>query len=189
MILETDLSFSSHVTKSAYYHLKNIARIRCFVSSQDSEKRVHGFISSRVDYYNSLLLKKSVRRLQLIQNIWASHTQVLTLASVTFRIDFKVLLLVYKSLNGLGSKYIADILTEYKPNRPLGSLGSSQLETPRVHTKQGESAFIYYELPEEIRCAETLNPVSKLIYLAVHLMNERCATSKLTALCIIIFYS
>ncbi len=36
VILETDLSFSSHVkavTKSAYYHLKNIARIRCFVSS------------------------------------------------------------------------------------------------------------------------------------------------------------
>ncbi len=38
VILETDLSFSSHVkavTKSAYYHLKNIASIRCFVSSQD----------------------------------------------------------------------------------------------------------------------------------------------------------
>ncbi len=32
VILETDLSFSSHVKavpKSAYYHLKNIARIRC----------------------------------------------------------------------------------------------------------------------------------------------------------------
>ncbi len=27
--------------------------------------------------------------------------------------DFKVLLLVYKSLNGLGPKYIADMLTEY----------------------------------------------------------------------------
>ncbi len=79
---------------------------------------------------------------------------------VTFRIDFKVLLLVYKSLNGLGPKYMADMLTEYKPNRPLRSLG--QLEIPRVHTKQGESAFSYYaarswnQLPEEIRCAKTL---------------------------------
>ncbi len=46
VILETDLSFSSHVkavTKSAYYHLKNIARIRCFVSSHDLEKLVHAF--------------------------------------------------------------------------------------------------------------------------------------------------
>ncbi len=81
---------------------------------------------------------------------------------VTFRIDFKVLLLVYKSLNGIGPKYMAEMLTEYKPNRPLRSLGSSQLEIPRVHTKQGESAFSYYaarswnQLPEEIRCAKTL---------------------------------
>ncbi len=58
VILETDLSFSSHiksVTKSAYYHLKNIARIRSFVSSQDLEKLVHAFITSRVDYCNGLL--------------------------------------------------------------------------------------------------------------------------------------
>ncbi len=81
---------------------------------------------------------------------------------VTFRIDFKVLLLVYKSLNGLGPKYIADMLTEYKPNRPLRSVGSSQLEIPRVHTKHGESAFRYFDsrswnqLPEEIRYAKIL---------------------------------
>ncbi len=181
VILETDLSFSSHVkavTKSAYYHLKNIARIRCFVSSQDLEKLVHAFITSRVDYCNGLLTglpKKTIRQLQLIQNAAAriltrtrksEHiTPVLRSLHwlpVTFRIDFKVLLLVYKSLNGLGPKYIADMLTEYKPNRPLRSLGSSQLEIPRVHTKQGESAFSYYaarsgnQLPEEIRCAKTL---------------------------------
>ncbi len=181
VILETDLSFSSHVkavTKSAYYHLKNIARIRCFVSSQDLEKLVHAFITSRVDYCNGLLTglpKKTIRQLQLIQNAAAriltrtrksEHiTPVLRSLHwlpVTFRIDFKVLLLVYKSLNGIGPKYMADMLTEYKPNRPLRSLGSSQLEIPRVHTKQGESAFSYYaarswnQLPEEIKCAKTL---------------------------------
>ncbi len=181
VILETDLSFSSHVkavTKSAYYHLKNIARIRCFVSSQDLEKLVHAFITRRVDYCNGLLTglpKKTIRQLQLIQNAAAriltrtrkyEHiTPVLRSLHwlpVTFRIDFKVLLLVYKSLNGIGPKYMADMLTEYKPNRPLRSLGSSQLEIPRVHTKQGESAFSYYaacswnQLPEEIRCAKTL---------------------------------
>ncbi len=58
---------------------------------------------------------------------------------------FKVLLLVYKSLNGLGPKYITDMLTEYKPDRALRSAGSRQLEIPRVHTKKGESAFSYYE--------------------------------------------
>ncbi len=74
VILETDLSFNNHVkavTKSAYYHLKNIARIRCLVFSQDLEKLVHAFITSRVDYCNGLftgLPKKTIRQLQLIQN-------------------------------------------------------------------------------------------------------------------------
>ncbi len=175
VILETDLSFSSHVkavTKSAYSHLKNIARIRCFVSSHDLEKLVHAFITSRVDYCNGLLTGL-IRQLQLIQNAAAriltrtrksEHiTPVLRSLHwlpVTFRIDFKVLLLVYKSLNGLGPKYMSDMLTEYKPNRPLRSLGSSQLEIPRFHTKQGESAFSYMQpaagtqLPVEIRCAK-----------------------------------
>ncbi len=104
-----------------------------------------------------IVMVSSIRQLQLIQNAAAriltrtrksEHiTPVLRSLHwlpVTFRIDFKVLLHVYKSLNGIGPKYIADMLTEYKPNRPLRSLGSSQLEIPRVHTKQGESAFSYY---------------------------------------------
>ncbi len=140
VILETDLSFSSHVkavTKSAYYHLKNIAKIRCFVSSQDLEKLVHAFITSRVDYCNGLLTglpKNTIRQLQLIQNAaariltrtWKSEHILPVLRSlhwlpVTFRIDFKVRLLIYKSLNCLGPKYMADMLTEYKPNRCLPS--------------------------------------------------------------------
>ncbi len=161
VILETDLSFSSHVkavTKSAYHHLKNIARIISFVSSQDLEKLVHAFITSRVDYCNGLLTglpKKTIRQqLQLIQNAAArilSRTRKsehitpvlrsLHWLPVTFRIDFKVLLLIYKSLNGLRPKYIANMLTEYKPNRLLRAVGSSQLEIPRVHTKQRKVRF------------------------------------------------
>ncbi len=106
LILETNLSFSNHVkavTKSAYYHLKNIARISyCFVSSQDLEKLVHAFITSRVDYCNGLLPNKTFRQLQLIQNAAAriltrtrgsEHiTPVLRSLHwlpVTFRIDLK----------------------------------------------------------------------------------------------------
>ncbi len=127
VILKTYLSFSRHVkavTKSVYYHLKNIARIRSFVSSQDLEKLVHAFIPSRMDYCYGLLPKKTIRQLQLIQNAAArilTRTRtsehitpdLRSLHWLTFRIDFKVLVLVYKSLNGLGPKYIADMLTEH----------------------------------------------------------------------------
>ncbi len=209
------LSFSIHVkvvTKSAYYHLQNIARIRCFVSSQDLFMSLSpaGWIIVLFSFPRRALDSCSSSRTLLQdpdqnQNIWTHHTspqvltrasspqvltrasspQVLTLASVTFWIDFKVLLLVYKSLNGLGPKYITDMLTEYKPNRPLRSLGSSPLEIPRVHTKQGESAFSYYaarswnQLPEEIRCAKTLATFKSRF--KTHLFS--CAFTELALLC------
>ena len=41
--------------------------------------------------------------------------------------DFKVLLLVYKALNGLGPKYISDLLIFYEPSRSLRSSGGAGL--------------------------------------------------------------
>ena len=182
VILDSDLNFNSHInsiTKSAYYHLKNIARIRGFMSKQDLEKLIHAFILSRLDYCNGLLTglsKGAVRKLQLVQNAAA---RVLTKTKkcehitpilrslhwlpVCQRIEFKVLLIVYKSLNGLGPKYMSDLLSPYTPARPLRSAGTSLLITPRVKTKHGEAAFSYSasckwnKLPDELKQAETLN--------------------------------
>ena len=79
------------------------------------------------------------------------------------RIDFKILLLVYKALNGLGPKYISDLLVRYEAPRPLRSSGTGLLSVPRIKTKQGEAAFSFYasrlwnKLPEYLRLAETVN--------------------------------
>lgn len=181
VVMDSDLNFNSHmkmITKSAYYHLKNISRVRGLMSQQDLEKLVHAFIFSRLDYCNSIftgLPKKSIRKLQLIQNAAA---RVLTKTKkmdhitpvlrslhwlpVCQRIDFKVLLLVYKALNGLGPKYISDLLIFYEPSRSLRSSGAGLLTVPRVRTKHGEAAFSFYaphiwnKLPESCRSAETL---------------------------------
>ena len=179
--MDSDLNFNSHIKtiiKSAYYHLKNISRIKGLMSQQDLEKLVHAFVFSRLDYCNSVftgLPKKSIRQLQLIQN---SAARVLTKTKeldhitpvlkslhwlpVCQRIDFKILLLVYKALNGLGPKYISDLLPRYEPPRPLRSSGTGLLSVPRVKTKYGEAAFSHYapqiwnKLPESCRSAATL---------------------------------
>ena len=45
----------SSVCKSAYFHLRNIARIRKYFSESAAQSLVHAFITSRIDYCNSLL--------------------------------------------------------------------------------------------------------------------------------------
>ena len=56
--MDSDLHFDSHInsaTKSAYYHLKNVARRRGLMSTEDLEKLVHAFITSKLDYCSGLL--------------------------------------------------------------------------------------------------------------------------------------
>ena len=52
------MSMENHIMaicKAAFYHLRNIRRIRKYLSSQTGEMLVHAFVSSRLDYCNSLL--------------------------------------------------------------------------------------------------------------------------------------
>ena len=60
------------------------------------------------------------------------------------RIDFKILLLVYKALNDLGQQYIYDLLVGYEAPRPLRSSGTGLLSVPRIKIEQGEAASSFY---------------------------------------------
>ncbi|XP_010776898.1 uncharacterized protein [Notothenia coriiceps] len=72
VILDTTLSFQAHiksVTKSAFYHLKNIARIQPSLSDSVAETLVHAFITSHLDYCNGVLSgvpSKTLDRLQYV---------------------------------------------------------------------------------------------------------------------------
>ena len=61
--------------KTAFYHLRNIAKIRNCLSQDNAETLVHAFISSKLDFCNALLygcLPQSViDRLQYVQNCTA----------------------------------------------------------------------------------------------------------------------
>lgn len=74
VIFYSDLNFKSHiqyVTKTVFYHLRNIAKVRTFLAVKDTEKLMHAFITSCLHDYNSPfagLPNNAISKLQVIQN-------------------------------------------------------------------------------------------------------------------------
>ncbi|XP_057690967.1 uncharacterized protein LOC130915167, partial [Corythoichthys intestinalis] len=182
VLFDPDLSFKAHIKqtcRTAFFHLRNIAKIRNILSKSDAEKLIHAFVTSRLDYCNSLLAacpKSSLKGLQLVQNAAArlltgtnrrEHItpvlQALHWLPVEFRIKFKILLLTFKTINGLGPSYLTDALVPYRPNRTLRSQNAGLLVVPRVYKSTvGARAFshqapvLWNQLPASIKEAETV---------------------------------
>lgn len=105
------LDHHSKLVKNCFFQLRNIAKLRPMVSKNELEMIIHAFVSSRLDYCNSLftcLNKKELARLQYVQNSAArlltsinrrSHiTPVLKSLHwlpVVYRVQFKILVLTF----------------------------------------------------------------------------------------------
>lgn len=146
------------VCKSSFYFIRNIARIRRFLTDSATESVVHAFITSKLDYCNSLyygLPKYLVKRLQYIQNCAArlvvksrkfDHITPafvkLHWLPVRFRIVFKILLIVYKCLNNMAPEYLADAI-KLRKTRSLRSTTMEYLEERKSRTvNYGDRSFV-----------------------------------------------
>ncbi len=70
---------------------------------------------------------------------------------VRFRIDFKILLITFKALDGLCPTYIADLLTPYSLERSLRSSGKGLLAVPKARLKtKGDKVIIFSPGPEAL---------------------------------------
>ena len=186
---DSNLNFEKHITKlvqSCFYQLRNISKIRPILSYKDTETLLHAFISSRLDYCNSLftcLSQKSIHRLQVVQNSAArllNRTKrcehiTPTLAAlhwlpICWRINFKILLLTFKALHDLSPNYISDLLVPYRPTRTLRSAGKGLLTIPESRlASKGDRSFsvlapkLWNELPEELRLADSVTHFKSLL--------------------------
>ena len=143
---------------------------------------VNALVTPKLDYCNSLLVglpKYLVNKLQRSQNAAArlikrrskrSHiTPVLKelhWLPIRSRIMFKILLLIFKALNGLAPVYLRNMLHRYTPAQTLRSneLLSGTLVVPRFKKlKHGGRAFssvapaLWNSIPRNIRTAETIS--------------------------------
>ncbi len=158
-----------------YISQRNMSKIRPLFAWPDFEVVVHAFITPRLEYFSFLYSgcsNKAMTRLQLVQNA-AAHLLPYTkiqayispvLASlhrlpVTFRMDFKILLVTFIARHGSASSYMTDLLLPYEPEHSLRSSGRALLavsESP-LRTKGGR-AFASEKansLPENLKLAES----------------------------------
>ena len=143
---------------SAFFHLRNISAIRKCLDRESTVILVHALVTSRLDMCNSLLYgipAFMVKKLQRIQNFAAriicrirkfehitQSLKSLHWLPVEKRIQFKILLIVFKCLNGQSPDYLTKLLLPYAPKRELRSTGRNLLTMQRTHLKSyGDRAF------------------------------------------------
>ena len=175
--MDSQLNMESHVkstVKKASYHLRNIGRVRKLLDAEATKKVMQSLVISRIDYCNALLPGLHESTLQRLQRLQNSAARIVTKTRkyehitpvleelhwlpVRYRIDFKILLLVFKSFHGQAPEYITELLIQYKPNRPLRSSDRSLLIQPKSRlVRAGDRAFSRYaprlwnRLPENLK--------------------------------------
>ena len=151
VIYDQHLSMSQHVhslCRTGYYHLRNIGRIRRYLTLDATKTLVHALVTSRLDYCNSLrygLPANHLAKMQRLQNACArvitrpgrrSHiTPVLKelhWLPVHRRIQFKILSHTYRAIHHQSPVYLSDLLYVYRPTRCLRSESSILLTVPRT---------------------------------------------------------
>ena len=122
----------NQLVSHCYKLLKDIGKIRNVISMKHTEMLVHAVSSSRLDYCNSLFFntsKTNMYKLQKVQNAAArlvarkrkrdgisSVMKELHWLKVESRVIFKILLLVYKCINGICSENLSQKLKYKKFN-------------------------------------------------------------------------
>ena len=180
--------------RNIYVLFKGI--IRKYFAKESAEVAVRAFIASKLDYCNALLYglpKYQLQRLQYVQNTAARVVlQVSKFQHITpvlcelhwlpiqYRIIFKILLLVYKSLNGTSPSYLAQKLHYRSHTRSLRSVSNELLMQPRLYTKTyGDREFAVLAPREwisyEIRKSNTISSFKRSVktYLFTKFCNNR----------------
>uniref|UniRef100_A0A803T7X0 Reverse transcriptase domain-containing protein n=1 Tax=Anolis carolinensis TaxID=28377 RepID=A0A803T7X0_ANOCA len=135
VLLDSSLTLEAQVSAvagRAFAQLKLVRQLRPYLVKSDLATVVHALVTSRLDYCNSLyvgLPLKTARKLQLVQRAAARFLtganyrerstplfKELHWLPFTFRTQFKVQVLTYKALNGLGRTYLSDHISPMNPH-------------------------------------------------------------------------
>jgi len=158
VLLDSALTFAPRVLglsgKSCFYHLRQTNTVRKSLTEDAATTMVHAFITSRVDYCNSVFQHVSVTNVQPLQNVLNAAAPIilgkrkfdhittdvrdrLHWLPVHQRIEYKVCVLVYKCLHQAAPTYLTELCSLVSESANRGHLRSAargDLVVPRSRT-------------------------------------------------------
>ena len=172
VVFDNTLNMSCHISnlcRTLNFHLRNLWRIRQFLSQEACHHAVRALILSRIDYANSLLYgacERDLKRLQRLQNKAARLHVVyacgrdrcsaellcaLHWLPVKERLNFKVMLHVYNCISGKAPACLQNLVSLYshpesaRSRRRLRSSSDvAKLGAVRSFKKAGDSCFCVF---------------------------------------------
>lgn len=178
------MSFVNLKCRAAFHTLYNISKIRNSLTTETTKTLVQALVTSKLDYCNSLLYGTPaylLYRLQKAQNYAARLTcrirkrehitpilSQLHWLPIKHRIDFKMLMFVFKCQTGSAPEYLQSLIKPYKPARDLRSAECNFLQDQPARLKSyGERSFaaaapvLWNNLPDSIRHSTSLESFKK----------------------------
>ena len=172
-------NFISETCRTCFLYIRRIAAIRPYLSETAAVRLVTAFVSSRLDYCNSLLIglpAEQTNRLQRVQNSAVRlvlkkrkrehitpFLMQLHWLPVRFRIQYKLAVLAYRFFDGSLPSYLSEALFAYETSHSLRSSDMKLLKIPRFNLKTyGARSFsfnapsIWNSLPSSLRNSPTL---------------------------------
>ncbi len=200
VIFDDQLTFREHIVKTARlcrFALHNIRKIRPFLTQHAAQLLVQALVISRLDYCNALLAglpSNTIKPLQMIQNAAArlvfnepkrAHVTPLFVSlhwlPVAARIQFKTLMLAYRTTTGSAPSFFHSLLRIYIPSRSLRSASERRLVVPSQRGSKSLSRTFSFtvpgrwnDIPTPIRNAGSLSIFKQ--QLKAHL-SRHCLTS------------
>ena len=172
--------------KTAWWQLYQISKIKKFLTTEQLKTVTLSLVLTKLDQNNSLLYNLPdylLLKLQRVQNsaarlVCSAGQQIdpsvllisLHWLPIKQRIKFKILLTVYKCLNGRGPAYLSELLSPYTNSKSRHRLRSSEfshLDVPRSITKFGDRSFcvcgpkLWNALPARIRNSASVSSFRK----------------------------
>ena len=184
----------NNLVRTAFLKIRELSYYRRYLTNESAKTAVHAYITSRLDYCNSLLYGLPDGQISKLQSVMNAAARLVTKTRkfdhispvlkelhwlpVKFRTEFKILLLVYKCINGLAPVYLNNRLC-LKPNKGLRSDDKKYLSVPvtKLKTKTyGDRCFsiagpnLWNQLPDYIRLSKSVDVFK--INLKTHLFKK-----------------